>query len=79
MTYKESYEKQETPQALMSAVERDLFCATVLLGSKDRCKVISDALNEVIKQKGWEQEFEQFLPKVKKTFTIADIEGESEI
>ena len=43
---------------LMEKVEKDCTIALFLIGNPDRIKVIENAMNEVIKEKGWDDKKE---------------------
>ena len=58
MTYKESYMQTTSLKELMEKVEKDCTIALFLIGNPDRIKVIENAMNEVIKEKGWDDKKE---------------------
>lgn len=58
MTYKESYMQATSLGELMEKVKKDSKIALILIGNSDRIKAIEDAMNEVIKEKGWDGEQE---------------------
>lgn len=53
MTYKEAYRACKTFKELELEVKKDTKVAIFLGGSHDRLKAIQDAMNEIVKEKGW--------------------------
>ena len=56
MTYKESYMQATSLEDLMEKVKKDSTIALFFIRNPDRIKAIENAMNEVIKQKGWDGE-----------------------
>ena len=52
MTYKESYMQCNTYEELEEQVKSDITYAFLI--NKDRIPIIERALNEVVKEKGWD-------------------------
>jgi len=57
MTYLESYLKCDTVEELVAEVKRDVI--TAMLINPDRVHSIEGALNEAVKEKGWQEEIEK--------------------
>lgn len=53
MTYKESFSQCKNLQELKDSVKRETKVA-LIIGNPDRVYAIEKAMNETIKEKGWE-------------------------